>query len=226
MVMPTHRRPNVPAMPVIGLTGGIASGKSTVAARWRERGARVIDADAVAREIVEPGEPALAAIAERFGTEMIRDDGTLDRSKLGALVFSDREALGRLNAITHPAIMARVGRHLLTARSAGEPWVAYEAALIIENGLAPGLSRLFVVLCDPEVQVTRLMARNGLDEEAARARLAAQTTNEQRINFADVLIQNTGTLAELQAAADAHYDALCQEHGLPTGDPAFEPADA
>lgn len=202
---------------VVGLTGGIASGKSTVAERWRTRGARVIDADLVARAVVEPGEPALAQIVATFGAGMLRDDGALDRARLGELVFSDPAALSRLNAITHPAIMARVGRHLLQARRDGLPWVVYEAALVIENQLAPGLDLLVAVICAPETQIARLATRNGLDAEAARKRLAAQVDNDRRREVADVVIANDGTLDALLAEADRVFDDLVGRFGALQG---------
>lgn len=198
---------------VIGLTGGIASGKSTVAERFRARGARVIDADQLAREVVAPGEPALAAITRAFGAEYLDASGALDRAKLGAHVFANEGALAQLNAITHPAILARVGRALATAQREGVPWVVYEAALIIENQLAPGLSRLVVVIAEPEVQVQRLMARSGLSDAEARQRVAAQTDNATRRAAADDVIDNDGDLATLLTRADAVFDALSARYG-------------
>lgn len=200
-------------MAVIGLTGGIASGKSTVAARMRERGVAVIDADQLAREVVAPGQPALALIEASFGAEMIQADGTLDRQRLGALVFSDPRSLDRLNQITHPAIMKLTGQRLLELRAEGHPWVAYEAALIIENGLAPGLSELVVVVCEPATQVRRIMSRNGLPESEARQRVAAQTTNAVRRAQADRIIDNEGSLEALLEATDALIDALNDSYG-------------
>jgi len=198
---------------VVGLTGGIASGKSTVAARWRERGVRVIDADVVAREVVAPGEPALAAIARTFGEELLLPDGSLDRARLGAIVFADAGALKRLNALTHPAILARVGAALASAQREGLPWIVYEAALILENGLSPGLTRLVAVITEPARQIERAMARDRLDERAARQRLAAQTDNEARRRAADLVIDNDGSLDDLLAAADRAFDALDAELG-------------
>ncbi|MCA9518993.1 MAG: dephospho-CoA kinase, partial [Myxococcales bacterium] len=131
-------------------------------------------------------------------------------------VFADPAALAKLNAITHPAILARVGRELATAHREGLPWVVYEAALILENKLAPGLSRLVVVLADPEVQVQRLMARSGLPETEARQRIAAQTDNATRRAAADHVIENHGDLAALEARADAVFDALSAAYGALT----------
>ncbi len=198
---------------VIGLTGGIASGKSTVARRWRERGARVIDADVLARAVVAPGEPALAAIAATFGPDYLREDGTLDRNRLGALVFRDPRARDKLNALTHPAILRRVGGELMQARAAGWPWVVYEAALIIENELTPGLAGLVAVVCAPDAQVARMRSRDGLVEADARARMSAQTDDATRREAADWVLDNDGTIAELVARADALFDELVARYG-------------
>lgn len=198
---------------VIGLTGGIASGKSTVAARWRTRGARVIDADALAREVVAPGEPALDAIVRAFGPEFVSPDGSLDRKRLGARVFAEPAAVARLNAITHPAILARVGAALATAQREGRPWVVYEAALIIENELAPGLSTLVAVVCDRELQVRRAVERDHLDEALVRQRLENQTDNATRVARADLVIHNDGSLDALLSEADRVFDGLIQKWG-------------
>lgn len=198
---------------VIGLTGGIASGKSTVAARWRTRGARVIDADALAREVVAPGEPALDAIVRAFGPEFLSPDGSLDRKRLGARVFAEPAAVARLNAITHPAILARVGAALATAQREGMPWVVYEAALIIENQLAPGLSTLVAVVCDPELQVRRAAERDHLGEALVRQRLENQTDNATRVARADLVIHNDGSLDALLSEADRVFDGLIRKWG-------------
>jgi len=201
---------------VIGLTGGIASGKSTVAARWRERGARVIDADQLAREVVAPGEPALEAISRTFGPEFVRPDGSLDRKRLGAHVFAEPAAVARLNAITHPAILARVGAALAAAHREGLRWVVYEAALIIENQLSPGLSALVTVVCPPDLQDARAVARDGLDEALVRQRMENQTDNATRVARADMVIHNEGTLEALLADADRVYDELVGRWGALT----------
>lgn len=203
------RRP----MAVIGLTGGIASGKSTVAQRFAERGVPVVDADAIAREVVEPGEPALEAIRRGFGDHVLQPDGRLDREAMGALVFSDAAARARLESIVHPAMMARIAARLVALQREDTAWALYEAALIVERGLAPGMAALVVVVSEPETQVARLMARNGLDEEQARQRLAAQTSNAERIAAADYVIDNDGSLDALLLQADAVFDALATAHG-------------
>lgn len=202
-------------MAVVGLTGGIASGKSTVAARMAERGVPVVDADRIAREVVLPGSPVLARIVEVFGDEVLLADGSLDRPRLGARVFADPEALARLNALTHPAILARVASRLAELQKAGHRWAVYEAALVLENGLAPGLDALVSVVADPETQVRRLMARNDLTEEDARRRLAAQTDNATRRARSDVVIENDGSLEDLRRRTDEVVDELAAKFGAP-----------
>jgi dephospho-CoA kinase len=204
-------------MAVVGLTGGIASGKSTVARRMAERGVPVVDADLVAREVVEPGTPVLRRIAATFGDDVLLPDGRLDRKRLGARVFSDPEALRRLNALTHPAILSRVAERLRDLLREGHPWVVYEAALVLENGLAPGLSALVAVVSDPEDQVRRAVSRDGLPVEEARRRLAAQTDNRTRRERADLVIENAGTLDDLLRRTDEVVDLLSARFGAPKG---------
>jgi dephospho-CoA kinase len=210
---PASPRPPRPSTAVIGLTGGIASGKSTVADRLRARGARVIDADTVSRDITAPGEPALDAIVRAFGDAILRADGTLDRERLGAIVFADPARRQLLERITHPAIMARTGRLLAEAHRQGWAWVVYEAALILEGRGKAGFSALAVVVCDPERQLARLMARNGLDEEEARRRIRAQTDNATRRAAADFLVENDADLPALIARADALFETLTERYG-------------
>ncbi|MBL8784579.1 MAG: dephospho-CoA kinase [Deltaproteobacteria bacterium] len=198
---------------VIGLTGGIACGKSTVAEHFRARGVRIIDADQIAREVVAPGEPALAALVRAFGDAILAPDGTLDRQALGALAFSDPARLKTLNAITHPAILARTGKLLAEAQRDKLGWVLYEAALILENKAQHGLSALVCVLCPRDLQRERLLARSGLTEDEADRRIAAQTDDATRREFATWLIDNDGTRADLDARAAATYDAIVQRFG-------------
>ena len=185
-------------MHVFGLTGGIASGKSTVSAMFREAGIPVIDADALAREVVEPGRPALAEIAARFpGT--VDGEGRLDRAKLGALIFSDAEARKALNAITHPRIQALALERTQALADEGVPVALYDAALLIENGLHRALNGVVLVSCPVEVQRARLMARNGLTAEEADLRIASQMPLEAKEPFATWLIDNGGTLDSTRA---------------------------
>lgn len=198
---------------VIGLTGGIACGKSTVAARLRARGAHIIDADVLAREVVAPGEPALAAVVKAFGSDILSADGTLDRGALGRRVFAEPSLRRQLEALTHPAILARTGRLLADAQRAGWPWVIYEAALILENQTEAGLTGLAVVVCPPEAQLARLMERSGLAEDEARRRIAAQTDDARRREAATWLLENDGDLAALTARADGLFDTLVARFG-------------
>jgi dephospho-CoA kinase len=189
-------------MTVFGLTGGVASGKSTVAQRFRERGLAVIDADRLARELVVPGSVALGEIVAAFGSDVLRSDGTLDRPRLGRLVFDDEDARLRLNAILHPRIGAETLRRAEELAQAGADLACYEAALLVENGLSDAFRPLVVVALDPVVQVERLRTRDGLDRAAAEARVAAQMPLAQKIAVADHVIDNSGTREELLRRSD------------------------
>lgn len=184
----------------VGVTGGIGSGKSTVSGRLAELGAHVVDADVVAREVVEPGEPTLQRIRERFGEGVIRPDGSLDRAALAALVFPDRASLDALDTITGPAIAARVAAQ----RSAAPPdsVSVYDMPLLVERGLWVHEHLAVVVETDVETRVRRLVEQRGLPEEDARHRIAAQATDEQRRAVADVVLDNSGTPEELVRAVD------------------------
>jgi dephospho-CoA kinase len=180
----------------IGLTGGIASGKSTVARILSELGAEVIDADQVARDLVEPGQPALEEIAAAFGREVLDEAGRLDRKKLGAIVFADEGKRRRLNGILHPRIGAETGRRVADAAARGVPVVVYEAALLVENRIHQMLDGLIVVAAPPADQLARIRARDQLDDEEARRRIAAQAPLEEKIAAADFVIDNAGPLDE------------------------------
>ncbi len=186
-------------MPIFGLTGGIASGKSTVAAIFRAAGVPVLDADEVAREVVMPGEPALSALVEAFGADVLLADGTLDRKRLGARVFDDASLRARLNAIVHPAIAERSAAHF--ARLSSEPLVCYDAALLVERGLADAFRPLVVVAAPRALQRARLIARDGLTAAEADARLDAQAPVEAKIAAADLVIRNDADRATLEARA-------------------------
>ena len=205
-------------MVVIGLTGGIGSGKSAVASRIRGAGVPVIDADLVAREVVEPGAPALAKIAQAFGAHLIDEHGELRRKELGSIVFSDPEKLATLNQITHPAILIKTRERLAELRTLGHRWVIYEAALILENGLNPGLEKLIVVVCDPHTQLRRIMERDQLDHGAAEARMKAQTINERRREGSDYILENDEDLTALHDRVDALLERLSQVYGAPLSD--------
>jgi dephospho-CoA kinase len=183
-------------MRVIGLTGGIASGKSTAARTLTELGARVVDADQVARDIVAPGQPALAEIVRTFGREMLQPDGALDRKKLGAVIFADAEKRGALNAITHPRIAMETQARLGTLRQQGVPVAIYEAALLVENGVHKALDGLLVVACDEATQLRRLVERDGYSEAEARARIATQAPMADKIAAATWVVDTSGPLAD------------------------------
>ncbi|MFB6264923.1 MAG: dephospho-CoA kinase [Bradymonadaceae bacterium] len=183
---------------IVGLTGGIAAGKTTVARMFEGLGTPVIDADDLARAVVEPGRPALEEIREVFGDEVLDDDGRLDRDALGALVFDDESARDQLEAITHPHIARRMQTRAAELREQGHRWVVYDAALIVENGLHEGLAALVVVLADRDTRLTRLQRRDGLDREEAESRLDAQMPQSEKRSVADYLIDNSGSLDETE----------------------------
>lgn len=190
----------------VGLTGGIGSGKSEVSRRLVSLGAVLVDADAVAREVVEPGTPGLAAVVAEFGEDILRPDGTLDRDRLGLIVFADDGRRKRLNAIVHPLVGERM--QALVEEAPGGAVVVYDVPLLAENGLA-GLYDLVVVVDTPvEEQVRRLTELRGMTEEAARARIAAQATREDRRAVADRVIDNSGTLESLHAQVDKLWTEL------------------
>ncbi|MFF7792557.1 dephospho-CoA kinase [Streptomyces sp. NPDC007991] len=180
----------------VGLTGGIGAGKSEVSRLLVERGAVLIDADRIAREVVAPGTPGLAAVVEAFGEEVLTADGSLDRPRLGSLVFADAAKLATLNAIVHPLVGAR-SRELEEA-AAEDAVVVHDVPLLTENGLAPLYDVVIVVDATPETQLDRLVRLRGMTEEDARARMAAQATREQRREIADIVIDNDVPLEDLE----------------------------
>lgn len=193
----------------IALTGGIASGKSTVADLLAERGAIIIDSDVLSREVVAPGTPGLALVEERFGREVLRLDGSLDRAKLGALVFADADARADLNAIIHPRVRRlATERRLIASASDPDAVVIDVIPLLVETGLADGYDVVVVVDAPEGVQRQRLRARNGLSEAEADARLAAQATRQQRLAAADHVVANEGSLTDLTEATDALWAQL------------------
>ena len=183
----------------VGLTGGIGSGKSAVSERLAALGAVVIDGDKAARAVVEPGTPGLARIAETFGPGVLTPDGTLDRPKLAAIVFADEAARQKLNAITHPLIHDHIKAAEEAAIAAGGPdtVVVHDIPLLAEGQRAADFAVVVVVDVPAELQVERLTGQRGMAAEQARARMAAQATREQRLAIADIVIDNSGTLADL-----------------------------
>ena len=183
----------------VGLTGGIGSGKSTVAELLSSYGAVIIDADVLAREAVAPGTPGLARVVAEFGPEVLEPDGTLDRARLGALVFADPDRLAILNAIVHPVVRARSDE--LAAGAPAAAVLVHVIPLLVENGLT-GFDVVVVVDASEEIELSRLLGGRGMTETDARARIAAQATREQRRAAADVVIDNDGDLAALTTQVD------------------------
>ncbi|MFN6962793.1 MAG: dephospho-CoA kinase [Pyrinomonadaceae bacterium] len=181
----------------VGLTGSIAVGKTHVCEVFRELGFHVLDADVTAREVVEPGTPGLAAVVDEFGSEILTADGSLDRAKLGAIVFADAAKRQRLNSIVHPLVIEAQDRWLADVEATDPHGVAIvDAALMIESGGCKRFDKLIVVWCRPEIQLERLMRRNGLSEDEARRRIAAQMPQEEKMKFADFLIDTSGSADE------------------------------
>jgi dephospho-CoA kinase len=199
---------------LFGLTGGIASGKSAVGALLRARGVPVIDADQLAREAVVPGSAALADIVREFGEEMLLPDGTLDRKKLARAMFADDAVLKRVNGIVHPRVTALTLANAARLRDAGEPLACYEAALIVENGVADAFRPLVVVAAPEEVQVARASTRDGASVDDVRSRIRAQFPLADKVALADYVIENTGTLADLERKTDETLAAICARLGV------------
>jgi len=194
---------------LIAVTGGIASGKSAVAGRLAEHGAVVVDADRLAREVVEPGTPALARIAEEFGPEFVTADGALDRARLGALIFADPAKRHALNAITHPAIAER-SHELFAAARAADPHtvVVYDVPLLVDTERTAEFDLVVAVVADATVRVQRMVELRGMDRADAERRIAAQASDAERIAIADVVIDANGSLEETRAQVDALWERL------------------
>jgi dephospho-CoA kinase len=196
---------------LFGLTGNIGAGKSTVARLLVRHGVPVIDADQVARDVVQSGQPALGEIAARFGPGVLQADGSLDRKALGALVFSDANERKALNAIIHPRISHAAAVRIAALAAAGHAVAVYEAALIVENGLDRGLDGLIVVIAKEELQLVRLRLRDGLTEAEALARLAAQLPAAEKVKRATFVIENHGSEADLDAQVAKLLDSMRDE---------------
>ncbi|MSP25967.1 MAG: dephospho-CoA kinase [Myxococcales bacterium] len=195
---------------VFGLTGGIASGKSTVAARFRERGVPVIDADEVARAVVGVGTEGLESVVGAFGAELLRPDGSLDRPKLGALVFQDEAQRLRLESLVNPLIAAEAARRITQLERDGHALICYDAALLVERGLADSFRPLVVVSLPAATQRERLMRRDRLTEDEADQRLRTQLPLAERLKQADHVLDNRGTPEELAVAADRVLAAIAE----------------
>jgi dephospho-CoA kinase len=191
---------------LIGLTGGIGSGKSTVSARLAELGAVVIDADAITKELQQPGTEVFDAMVERFGTGIVAPDGTLDRQAVADIVFADADALADLNAIVHPAVGVELARRM-EAEAATDHVVVLDVPLLVESGRSD-LAALVVVDVDPEVAVQRLVEQRGMREDDARARMARQASREDRRSRADHVLDNSGSVEDLRAQVDALWEKI------------------
>jgi dephospho-CoA kinase len=199
---------------VFGLTGGIGSGKSTVAARLMEHGLPVVDADALAREVVLPGSPGLAEILTSFGSEVLCPDGTLDRSHLAAMVFERDSAREALEAILHPRIRAVASQRFADIEARGEPLACYEVPLLFENGLQDSLRPVVVVVAPDAVRIDRVVARDRSTEDRARARLRAQLPLTDKAARADHVIDNGGSVAATCDRTDRVLTAICSALGV------------
>jgi dephospho-CoA kinase len=195
-------------MRLIGVTGGIATGKSTVDGLLAAHGAAVIDADLLAREVVLPGEPALAEVAQRFGWEMLQADGSLDRARLGALVFAEADARRDLERITHPRITALMQDRIAQALAGPAPLVAVDIPLLFENARESLFEGVLLVYAPRDVQVRRMRERNGLDADAALQRLAAQIPIDAKRDRATWIIDNSNGLEATSRAVDAWWEAV------------------
>lgn len=196
-------------MPLIALTGGIASGKSTIAARLAEHGAVVIDADRIVRDVQAPGSPVLARLAAEFGAEMIQPDGALDRARLGTRVFGDAEALGRLNAIVHPAVKEESQRRFAAALAADPAAiVVYDVPLLVEARVDDPWDLIVVADAPAAVREERLVRDRGLDRAEAQKRIASQVPDDRRREIADVIIDTAGSLEDTLGQTDALWARL------------------
>ncbi|MER0078615.1 dephospho-CoA kinase [Corynebacterium sp. KPL2830] len=195
-------------MKLIGLTGGIGSGKSTVAKLCAQRGWRVVDADRIARDIVKPGQPALAELAEKFGEDILQEDGSLDRKELARRAFVDKEHTELLNSITHPRIQEETQRQFAAAREEGFDFTVYDMPLLVDNGLDADMDFVIVVDVEPEERVRRLVDFRGLDEADARKRINAQISDEKRLSAASHVIDNNGTQEQLAERTAAVCDEI------------------
>jgi dephospho-CoA kinase len=199
---------------LFGLTGGIASGKSVVAARLRQRGVPVIDADQLARDAVAVGSSGLTEVLQAFGEGVLAADGSLDRKKLASIVFADDAKRKTLNAIVHPIVAALTFERAASLRDENHALACYEAALLVENGVADAFRPLVVVAAPEALQVARAIARDAAAEEDVRARIRAQMPLAEKVKRADFIIENAGSLEELERQTDDVLAAVCERLGV------------
>ncbi|MGH1562752.1 dephospho-CoA kinase [Mumia sp. DW29H23] len=199
----------------VGLTGGIGAGKSAVTALLRDRGAVVVDADVLSREVVEPGTPGLAAVVERFGDQVLGPDGRLDRPALGALVFADAAARRDLEGIIHPLVRARAVE--LEAAAGPDAVVVHDVPLLVETGQAGRYDVVVVVDAPVDVQIERLVSQRGMTRAEAESRIGAQASRDERLAAADVVIDNTGSLDDLEREVDRLWARLSSGEAVTPG---------
>ena len=200
---------NTSEMKTVGLTGNIASGKTEVAKIFKELGAKIINADEIAREIVEPGEPAWQEILDEFGNNILNPDGSINRKKLGGIIFNDDEKREHLNRITHPRIMSKIKETIDTSKKENVRVVVIEAALIVEKGgLLNVIDELIVVSADEETQIERIMTRDKLQKEEAISRIVAQMPISEKVRHATYIIDNSGTLGETRKQVEEVWEKL------------------
>jgi dephospho-CoA kinase len=198
-------------MPLVALTGGIASGKSTIARRLAEHGAIVVDADQIVRDVQQPGSPVLADLADAFGDDVLLADGSLDRAALGARAFADPDAVARLNAIVHPAVRAESARRFAEAFAADrQAVVVYDVPLLVEARVDDPWELIVVAHAPADLRLRRLVELRGMSEADAAARLASQVSDEARLAVADVVIDTAGSLDDTRRQVDELWDALPQ----------------
>ncbi|KAF8889879.1 CoaE-domain-containing protein [Infundibulicybe gibba] len=200
-------------MLVIGLTGGIATGKSTVANLLRAKHIPIVDADVLARQVVEPGTRGLASIVKAFGRDILLPDGSLDRKKLGTVIFNDEAKRKILNSIVHPAVRRSTLWQVLTYWIKGEKYCIVDVPLLIEGGLWRWVGKVVVVYCSAEIQLRRLMNRDGSTQEDASSRLKSQIPISQKVEYADLVIDNSGSRQDLDAQVDSLVRQLEREVG-------------
>lgn len=205
------------AIHVFGLSGGIGCGKSTVAASWLARGLPVIDADLLAREVVAIGSDGLADVVKTFGDAILAADGSLDRKALAAEVFENDDARRQLNAITHPRIQMLTAQRIGELDAAGEPLVCYDAALLVESGAIEMMRPAVIVAVPRELQIERTVTRDGCTRAEVEARIDSQMPIEEKVKVADYLVDNSGSLDEVQGLADEVLREICLADGIDPG---------